>query len=81
MISLLPYDFYFQPLCPFLSLTLILLSQMYSEGSEYVHQNNDTALHYFKKAADLVIIFFPRQDSETVNYQMFSDLQLLLASF
>lgn len=45
-------------LCPFLSLTLILLSQMYSEGSKYVHQNNDTALHYFKKAADLVRIFF-----------------------
>lgn len=32
-------------LCPF---------QMYSEGSEYLHQNNETALQYFKKASDLV---------------------------
>uniref|UniRef100_A0A8C9W5V1 SEL1L adaptor subunit of SYVN1 ubiquitin ligase n=1 Tax=Scleropages formosus TaxID=113540 RepID=A0A8C9W5V1_SCLFO len=29
------------------------LSQMYSEGSEFVPQNNETALQYFKKAADL----------------------------
>lgn len=27
---------------------------MYSEGSEYLPQNNDTALQYFKKASDLV---------------------------
>lgn len=37
--------------------SLILLCQMYSEGSSFVTQNNDTALHYFKKAADLVRIF------------------------
>ena len=28
--------------------------QMYSEGSEFVPQNNETALQYFKKASDLV---------------------------
>lgn len=27
---------------------------MYSEGSEYLPQNNETALQYFKKASDLV---------------------------
>lgn len=35
---------------------LILCSapQMYSEGSEFLPQNNETALQYFKKASDLV---------------------------
>lgn len=28
--------------------------QMYSEGSEFLPQNNETALQYFKKASDLV---------------------------
>lgn len=28
--------------------------QMYSEGSDIVPQSNETALHYFKKAADMV---------------------------
>lgn len=28
--------------------------QMYSEGSDVVPQNNETALQYFKKAADMV---------------------------
>lgn len=28
--------------------------QMYSEGSDVVPQSNETALHYFKKAADMV---------------------------
>lgn len=27
---------------------------MYSEGSDIVPQSNETALHYFKKAADMV---------------------------
>lgn len=27
---------------------------MYSEGSEFLPQNNETALQYFKKASDLV---------------------------
>lgn len=27
---------------------------MYSEGSDVVPQSNETALHYFKKAADMV---------------------------
>ncbi|OBS58552.1 hypothetical protein A6R68_10323, partial [Neotoma lepida] len=26
---------------------------MYSEGSDIVPQSNETALHYFKKAADM----------------------------
>lgn len=30
--------------------------QMYSEGSEFLPQNNETALQYFKKASDLVRI-------------------------
>lgn len=29
---------------------------MYSEGSEFLPQNNETALQYFKKASDLVRI-------------------------
>lgn len=29
---------------------------MYSEGSDIVPQSNETALHYFKKAADMVRI-------------------------
>lgn len=28
--------------------------QMYSDGSEFLPQNNDTALKYFKKASELV---------------------------
>jgi hypothetical protein len=31
-----------------------LFFQMYSEGSDIVPQSNETALHYFKKAADMV---------------------------
>lgn len=27
---------------------------MYSEGSEFLPQNNETALHYFKKASEQV---------------------------
>lgn len=27
---------------------------MYSEGSDFIPQNNETALQYFKKASDLV---------------------------
>lgn len=27
---------------------------MYSEGSDFLPQNNETALQYFKKASDLV---------------------------
>lgn len=30
------------------------IPQMYSEGSEFLPQNNETALQYFKKASDLV---------------------------
>lgn len=30
--------------------------QMYSEGSEFLPQNNETALKYFKKASELVRI-------------------------
>lgn len=30
------------------------LFQMYSEGSDVVPQSNETALQYFKKAADMV---------------------------
>lgn len=30
--------------------------QMYSEGSDFLAQNNDTALQYFKKASDLVSV-------------------------
>lgn len=33
---------------------LSLSFQMYSEGSEFLPQNNETALQYFKKASDLV---------------------------
>lgn len=29
---------------------------MYSEGSDFLPQNNETALQYFKKASDLVRI-------------------------
>uniref|UniRef100_A0AAY4DCK5 Uncharacterized protein n=1 Tax=Denticeps clupeoides TaxID=299321 RepID=A0AAY4DCK5_9TELE len=32
---------------------MAFLGKMYSEGSEFVPQNNDTALQYFKKASDL----------------------------
>lgn len=28
--------------------------QMYSDGSEFLPQNNETALKYFKKASELV---------------------------
>lgn len=30
--------------------------QMYSEGSDVVPQSNETALQYFKKAADMVCL-------------------------
>lgn len=35
---------------------LSYVSQMYSEGSEFLPQNNETALQYFKKSSDLVRI-------------------------
>lgn len=35
---------------------LLFVLQMYSEGSEFLPQNNETALQYFKKASDLVRI-------------------------
>lgn len=37
-----------------LRLNLGSVFQMYSEGSDIVPQSNETALHYFKKAADMV---------------------------
>ena len=38
-----------------------MILQMYSEGSPAVKQNNQTAMFYFKKAADKAIIFHMRQ--------------------
>lgn len=32
----------------------VFVLKMYSEGSEFLPQNNETALQYFKKASDLV---------------------------
>lgn len=32
----------------------LFVLQMYSEGSDFLPQNNETALQYFKKASDLV---------------------------
>lgn len=34
----------------------LFVLQMYSEGSDFLPQNNETALQYFKKASDLVRI-------------------------
>ncbi|KAF3849713.1 hypothetical protein F7725_019432 [Dissostichus mawsoni] len=47
------YDYFTQAANAGNTHAMAFLGKMYSEGSEYLHQNNETALQYFKKASDL----------------------------
>ena len=50
---------------------MAFLGKMYLEGSDVVEQNNETALTYFKKAADLAKTLLPWFESGKVDEVIF----------